>query len=196
MLPEPDPLPSSLGALCARHEQTPAVIICSRCGSYACPDCRRRARDGKDYCSACGPDRVPAERGERFTANLVDTFVVWLPLVAGAVLKAILFGEGDAGAFLVALGFLGSLGLLGLQGVRVQQTGQSIGKRMVGIRVLRSDGSPVSLGRVLFLRNIVPAFIGSFCGLFSLVDALLILAEDRRCVHDHIADTIVVKADD
>ena len=34
-------------------------------------------------------------------------------------------------------------------------------------------------------------FVG---GLVSLVDALLIFRDDRRCLHDEIADTIVVTA--
>jgi uncharacterized RDD family membrane protein YckC len=30
--------------------------------------------------------------------------------------------------------------------------------------------------------------------MFTLGDALLIFREDHRCLHDHFADTIVVKA--
>ena len=33
--------------------------------------------------------------------------------------------------------------------------GQSIAKKMLGIKVVRTDGSPVSLGRLIWLRNVV-----------------------------------------
>jgi uncharacterized RDD family membrane protein YckC len=61
--------------------------------------------------------------------------------------------------------------------------GQSIGKRLLGIRVVRMDGSPVSLARIVFLRNLVPELIGAGCSLFGLVDACFIFADNQRCLH-------------
>jgi uncharacterized RDD family membrane protein YckC len=70
---------------------------------------------------------------------------------------------------------------------------QSIAKKWLQIKVVRADGSRVSLGRLILLRNVV-VWILSMIPLFSIVDALFIFGEARQCLHDKIADTIVVKA--
>jgi uncharacterized RDD family membrane protein YckC len=75
----------------------------------------------------------------------------------------------------------------------VSRNGQSIGKKLLGIKVVRSDGSKASLGRIFLLRNVVNTLLG-IIPLYGLVDALLIFGEARQCVHDKIADTIVIKA--
>jgi uncharacterized RDD family membrane protein YckC len=59
--------------------------------------------------------------------------------------------------------------------------------------VVRSDGSPVSLGRIFWLRNVVNILLG-IIPFYSLIDSLLIFGETRQCVHDKLADTIVVRA--
>lgn len=185
-------------ARCARHSTAPATTICSRCGSYACSRCQRTGADGMDYCFACvSRVEVLAERGDRFMANLVDQVIIFLPWFGAIFLELMLSSgnieQGVNSGPLSVLGLLTTLGLAVYQLVLVSRSGQTIGKRMRNIRVVRTDGGPVSLGRILLLRNIVPGFIGSLCGIFSLVDALLIFGEERRCVHDMIADTKVIK---
>jgi uncharacterized RDD family membrane protein YckC len=76
---------------------------------------------------------------------------------------------------------------------RMKANGQSIAKKYLGIKVVRSDGSPVSLGRLIGLRNVVNGLLG-VVPLYGIVDTLFIFGESRRCLHDKIADTIVVKA--
>jgi uncharacterized RDD family membrane protein YckC len=75
----------------------------------------------------------------------------------------------------------------------VARYGQTIAKRLLEIRVVRSDGSQASLGRIFWLRNVVNALLG-IIPLYALVDLLLIFGERRQCIHDLLADTIVVKA--
>jgi uncharacterized RDD family membrane protein YckC len=75
--------------------------------------------------------------------------------------------------------------------------GQSVAKLILKIRVVRPVGSQVSWGRLLGLRYVVPALINSIplVGiLFTLIDPLMIFRDSRRCLHDDLADTIVVKA--
>jgi uncharacterized RDD family membrane protein YckC len=95
------------------------------------------------------------------------------------------------------LGLLGALIVLAIDLVLLARNGQTIGKKLLGIKVVRVDGSPVSLFRVFFLRyvcNTVLTLIPLFGSLYSLVDCLMIFGESRRTVHDRIADTIVIKA--
>jgi uncharacterized RDD family membrane protein YckC len=81
--------------------------------------------------------------------------------------------------------------------VLLYRSGQTIGKKIVGIRIVRTDGSRAGLLRILGLRYIVPGVISAIPLLgffFALADALVIFGEQRRCIHDYIADTIVVDA--
>jgi uncharacterized RDD family membrane protein YckC len=75
----------------------------------------------------------------------------------------------------------------------VSRYGQTMAKRLLEIKVVRSDGSQASLGRIFWLRNVVNRLLGVI-PLYSLVDVLWIFGEKRQCLHDLIADTIVVKA--
>ena len=70
---------------------------------------------------------------------------------------------------------------------------QSIGKKILGIKVVRSNGTPVSFSRLFWLRNFL-IWIVSLIPLFGIVDSLFIFGESRQCLHDKIADTIVVVA--
>jgi len=72
-----------------------------------------------------------------------------------------------------------------------------VGKRALGIRIVRSSGERASLGRIFALRYLPVTLLGAIPYLgpvFSLVDILLIFRDSRQCLHDQIADTIVVKA--
>ena len=67
--------------------------------------------------------------------------------------------------------------------------GQTIGKMMAGITMLRTDGTPVRLGRLL-LRNV----IGYLVTILTLGLGFLISAINKsgRSLHDFIAGTVVV----
>ncbi len=84
-----------------------------------------------------------------------------------------------------------------VQIVLISIRGQSLGKMMLGIQIVRyvDEENPGFL-RAIVLRAFVPGLIGSipYIGmLFSLLDALFIFRADKRCLHDHIADTKVVE---
>jgi uncharacterized RDD family membrane protein YckC len=95
------------------------------------------------------------------------------------------------------VGVLGALAVLAIDLVLLSRNGQTIGKKLLGIKVVRVDESPVSLPRVFLLRYVFNTFLTLIpvAGpLYSLVDSLMIFSESRRTVHDRIADTIVIKA--
>ena len=60
----------------------------------------------------------------------------------------------------------------------VYRNAQTIGKKLVGIKVARTDGSRASLARIFWLRNVVNqlvtmvlAFVPFVGGFYPLVDA-------------------------
>jgi uncharacterized RDD family membrane protein YckC len=83
-----------------------------------------------------------------------------------------------------------------LHGYLLATKGQTVGKALLKIRIARPDGSPASLARLLGLRYGVVYLVYMVPFLaqaWGLVDALLIFRQSKRCLHDSIADTIVVK---
>jgi uncharacterized RDD family membrane protein YckC len=146
---------------------------------------------------------VAADPGARFGAAILDgliaTGMVYGPFVFVFLTSAALERGGDRTAsglmLLVGLG----LALIGF-GVwcwltisHVKRNGQTLGKKMLGIKVVRKDGAPASLGRIFWLRNVINGLIG-IIPLYALVDHVFIFGESRQCLHDKIADTIVVVA--
>jgi uncharacterized RDD family membrane protein YckC len=77
------------------------------------------------------------------------------------------------------------------------KSGQSIGKIVAGLRIVRSDGSQAAFLRTFLLRGVLFGAIGllPWVGtLFVVGECLLIFGPARRCLHDYVADTIVVTA--
>jgi uncharacterized RDD family membrane protein YckC len=72
------------------------------------------------------------------------------------------------------------------------ESGQTIGKRMVGIRVRDERGGPAGYGKAA-ARNVVARVIG-LVPIVSLVDVLWPLWDGRnQCLHDKAGSTIVVR---
>jgi uncharacterized RDD family membrane protein YckC len=95
------------------------------------------------------------------------------------------------------LGLVAAVVTLTITTILVKRNGQTIGKKLLGIKVVRKDGSKAGLGRIFWLRyllNSVFMLIPVVGSLYSLVDSVFIFGSARRCVHDYLADTIVVRA--
>jgi uncharacterized RDD family membrane protein YckC len=87
--------------------------------------------------------------------------------------------------------------LIAITTALVNKNAQTIGKKLLGIKVARTDGSRATLGRIFWLRyllNTVMTMVPLLGGIYALVDALMIFGDPRRCCHDYIADTIVIRA--
>src|SRR5688500_14795111 len=130
----------------------------------------------------------PAERGTRLGAMILDAIVsgamVYSPLLLIAVGGAS-GAEGQTADTLavagIGLALVGFVAWVWLTIRYVKQNGQTIGKKMLGIKVVRADGSPISLGRIFWLRNVVNALI-SVIPFYVLVDVLFIFGESRQCL--------------
>jgi uncharacterized RDD family membrane protein YckC len=110
------------------------------------------------------------------------------------------FSVLDAGGLLVGalVLCLGSFTLLAVQIWLLSTRGQTIAKIILHLRVVRHpDQAPAGFVHAWLLRNLVPGVIQCLPWLgmvFFLVDACFIFSAERRCLHDLIAGSMVVKA--
>jgi len=164
-------------------------------------------------------EMVTATRGSRFLAYLVDISPGIVLGVVGVIVAIVMVPGFLTGHFDPSRGGLASLGILFFliaivaigwtiwTIVLLYKYGQTIGKKVLGIRVVRMDGSRVSFARFFFLRGLPIVVIGAVAGGVSgalhlryagnsvqLIDCLLIFGAAHRCLHDLIADTRVVTA--
>jgi uncharacterized RDD family membrane protein YckC len=142
-----------------------------------------------------------ASRLSRLGAQILDGLIVAVPI--GIAIAVALPGmRGDKGLSTGASGMFAVLGLAVIafaiyQFVLLYRSGQTLGKKLVGIRIVRTDGSRASLLRIIFMRYLPVGLLGAIplVGPFiSLADPLFIFGAEKRCIHDYIADTIVVDA--
>jgi len=122
--------------------------------------------------------------GIRLVAYLMDSVIIFLiSLLIGVMMS---FGRSalDVGESLVYILFtLYSIGMWVFAG------GATIGKKIMGIKIVTADGSPIGLGRAI-LRLIGYFVSGLFLGLGYL---WIIWDEKKQGFHDKIAGTITVK---
>lgn len=157
---------------------------------------------------------APAERATRLFAMLTDRLLEALCALPGLLLlgpvffRAVLdsaqgrtpdFSALEAGGMLLGLALLGfgGLALTVTQVVMISTRGQSIGKRIFHIRIVRfGPGAPAGFVHGWLLRTVVPGIISFLPWIgfvFVIVNYCFIFRADRRCLHDLIADTRVVK---
>jgi uncharacterized RDD family membrane protein YckC len=75
--------------------------------------------------------------------------------------------------------------------------GGTLAKKILGLRIVRSDGTRAGFARLFFGRGgaaVLPMFVPLLNLVWWLLDPLLIFRDSRQCLHDQIADTIVVTA--
>jgi uncharacterized RDD family membrane protein YckC len=142
---------------------------------------------------------VPAERGTRFGGALIDGLIgvmVMLPIQYAGGLFDGFPNMKITPASQVMWGAIGFVIWFLLHGYFLRN-GQTIGKRVLGMQVVNvSDGRPASLVKMVFVRYLpvtVMAQVPVIGGLLAMVDALLIFGQERRCLHDLIAGTRVVR---
>jgi uncharacterized RDD family membrane protein YckC len=158
-------------------------------------------------------DDVKAGRGTRLGAAIIDNLILFVPMAPAYIrawpqiqsasaagqrsatsLWALIAANGGSWFY---IGLLCCVIVLVINGMLAYKNGQTIAKKWMGIKDVRTDGSRVSFARIFWLRNainIVISFIPSVGGFYGLIDALFIFGAAKRCVHDYIADTIVIRA--
>ena len=154
--------------------------------------------------------RPLASSGDRFLARLIDvgiqfliTLVFLIPVIITIVIvvidddQALSAGEGIALLASYAAIFVLSFALSYVYEVELpRRTGQTVGKRVMKIRVAPVDATAVLTRRILVKRWLVYGIANGIVPLLILLDVLWQLWDQplRQCLHDKFAETIVVKA--
>ena len=150
--------------------------------------------------------RPLASWGSRLAALLIDWLILLVPVVVLVAIVVAIAGGSDVGAVLTGvIGFLTYL-LVALIYAPVlmardgAHNGQTWGKQMIGIRVIRDTGEPMNFGwgalREIGLKGfavglastiipLIPWFLNFFWPLWD---------DENRCLHDMVASTHVVRA--
>lgn len=141
-----------------------------------------------------------AGRGTRLGAVLIDFFI---QLAAVWVLSMVTpFNPWDPAQAANSMSqsintLVGGVLFVVIQGFLLVTRGQTIGKMLLNIRIVRTDGSKASAGRIIGLRYLLGSALTAipYIGyVYALVDCLMIFRASHKCLHDHIADTIVIQA--
>jgi uncharacterized RDD family membrane protein YckC len=148
--------------------------------------------------SAMSPGIQLANRSTRLVAAIIDGFVMMvivIPLVFILVAVTRIDMSGVVGQLVGTL--LGIGVFLAVNGSLLASNGQTVGKRAMGIKIARTDGEKATFDRIVGYR-LLPIWIISMVpligGLIALINVLFIFRESRKCLHDDIADTIVILA--
>ncbi|MFJ8065483.1 RDD family protein [Psychrobacillus sp. NPDC096426] len=125
----------------------------------------------------------PAGFWARFAANILDGIIIGLPL---SCISYLIVGNWDE----TPITSFGNIIYTII--VPVVWTGYTVGKRILGIRIVKLDGSKLGYGTML-LRVLVGGLVyGLTLGIALIVSAFMVgLREDKRGIHDFIAGTYV-----
>ncbi len=192
--------------LCRNHIDVDAgVRRCARCGMPFCPDCLVEI-SGRPYCLMCkseqlldvrsGVDRLQVQYAtilRRFGAYFLDQILMAIPmwaLMAFFVFLPASRGEQPNPLFNIVL-FPFSFLALFYEGLMLQyKNGQTLGKMVTKVRVVRPDGSPISPGQA-WGRSVMRVVLGCLV-IGDIIPAFFTL--EKTTLHDMIAGTRVVDA--
>ncbi len=138
-----------------------------------------------------------AERADRLWARVIDYLAA---AVVGIGMAVAIPGLHGSAALIPAVSACGLLlaGLFGYQLWLLTTEGQTVGKKAMKIKiVLTKDLSNGGFVVNVLLRGVVPgviAMVPVVGMIFAVADPLTIFRDDRRCLHDQIAGTCVIKA--
>ena len=166
-----------------------------------CPNCRASNPEGSSFCASCGtslrsaidqmtPAFGLAGRGSRLAAVIIDGIIYGGSFVFLAISAALLRDM----VFVVFVALAIPVAIFIYQMVLLTKYGQTLGKKALGIRIVKMD-TQENGGFVpnVLLRLVVNGLLG-LIPFYSIVDILFIFGSDRRCIHDWIAGTQVIEA--
>ena len=146
-----------------------------------------------------------AGRGSRLGAVIIDSIIL-IPTLIGI---AMITGFWDEIMPRMASGIplslkenlimflVGQSIFLILNGSFLANYGQTIGKRVMKIKIVDMEGNNLGLIKLYSLRYLTFSLFSQIPvagGLISLVNSLFIFGKERKCLHDRLAGTQVIQA--
>ncbi len=133
-----------------------------------------------------GPKFQFASRMKRLGAKLIDYFFLALCVVIG-------IGVSYPLQLNILVFYMLSLGLcMTVQLFLLYKSAQTIGKKVLKIKIANEDGEEASFGQILG-RSTVAVILGA-TSILGLIDVLLIFRESHQCAHDQVTKTLVIEA--
>jgi uncharacterized RDD family membrane protein YckC len=127
--------------------------------------------------------------GIRFVSLLIDSIIIGF--IFGALGTILGVGMTESGMVLWFWGLFYFVFYIGYYTYLEGSRGQTIGKMITKIKVVREDGSPIDMNQA-FTRNILRIIDGIIA---YLIGAILIWRSDKKQrLGDSVARTVVVKA--
>lgn len=161
---------------------------------------------GGDPIAYAGGRVVHAGFWKRYAAMFIDNMIVFVVTMVSVVATMAIAGGANAltsrstpnpGAIVVLMLSVYGIPIL-FQAVyftwmHASQRQATLGKMAVGIKVARSDGRPVTLGRSLGRWALLFVIYLVSCGLGTLVSGIWVAVSERKqALHDLACDTLVV----
>lgn len=143
---------------------------------------------------------ILASRGKRLGAVIIDTIIsiaLILPLMYFTGGFDIITSGTTNYGYNALLGVFGIVIFFLIHGRYLALYGQTIGKKMVGIKITDLQGNLPSFKKQILVRYGFTSIIGNIPfigGLVSIIDVLFIFGKERRCLHDRVARTMVLEA--
>ncbi len=152
-----------------------------------------------DLVEASATESELASRWSRLGAAFLDTIIIScfsVPLMyfTGGF-DSIMEGQQPSFAYSIMLFVAGLVVFLILNGYLLVTAGQTIGKRLIGIKIVTLEGELPNAVRNLLPRYatyMLPGQVPIVGGLFSLVNILFIFGKQKRCIHDYAGNTKVI----
>lgn len=142
-----------------------------------------------------------ASLGMRLAGAIIDLIIMLIlivPLMFVTGFFAMLTSGVEPGfGWTLGMNLGGFIAFLLVHGYFLNQSGQTVGKKLLGMRIVDLNGNKPEFFKLVGLRYGVTQLIGliPLVGtLYGLVNVLFIFRSDRRCIHDLIAGTRVVVA--
>jgi uncharacterized RDD family membrane protein YckC len=138
----------------------------------------------------------------RFVGSLIDSVIILMVMLPIMFLTGYINMDdamrGIQPSFYekIKMGLIGFVVFIALQGYFLYTYGQTIAKKILGMRIVTMQNEKPDFAKLLTMRYGVVYLINQVPILnlfFTLANALCIfIGNDRRCIHDHFAGTKVI----